>query len=62
VTPQPISLPSGMTANGVRVTVTYTYTCLLLGPIVGLVNGTFADSITYQSTALMRTQVAAVVP
>jgi Flp pilus assembly protein TadG len=59
---EPVALNGGLTANGVRVTVTYTYNCLLLGPIVGLVNGTFANAITYQSTALMRIQVPAVVP
>lgn len=62
VTPETIDIGGGLTAAGMRVTVTYSYSCLLLGPVVGLVNGTFADTITYQSTALMRTQVAAVAP
>lgn len=62
LTPEAFPLGGGFMAQGVRVTVTYTYTCLLLGPIVGLVNGTFADTITLQSTALMRTQVAAAAP
>jgi Flp pilus assembly protein TadG len=62
VTTEPIGLGGGLTANGRRVTVTYTYSCLLLGPIVGLVNGTFENNITYQSTALMRTQMAALAP
>ncbi len=55
-----ISIGTGVTAGGVRVTVTNQYHCLLLGPIVGLFNGTFTDAITYRASALMRTQVAAV--
>lgn len=53
---------NGMTANGVRVTITYTYDALFIGPIVGIINQTFADTITYQTTALMRTHAEAVGP
>jgi Flp pilus assembly protein TadG len=60
VTQEAIPIGAGVTANGVRVTVTYQYDCLFLGPVLGLLNGTFQNTITYQSTALMRTQVAAV--
>lgn len=55
-----IEIAPGVMANGVRVTVTYDYGCLFLGPVAGLLNGTFQDTITYQASALMRTQVAAV--
>lgn len=60
ITPEGIEIAPGVTANGVRVTVTYDYDCLFLGPVLGLLNGTFTDTIRYQSSALMRTQVAAV--
>jgi Flp pilus assembly protein TadG len=60
VTPQAIPVVGGATANGVRVTVTYTYDALFIGPIAGLINQTFADTITYQTTALMRTHAEAV--
>ncbi|MGH9328961.1 MAG: TadE/TadG family type IV pilus assembly protein [Vicinamibacterales bacterium] len=60
VVPQAVPITGGATANGVRVTVTYTYDALFIGRIAGFVNGTFADTITYQTTALMRTHVAAV--
>ena len=59
ITEEAIDILPGVTANGVRGTVTYTSDCLCLGPVVGLFNGTFTDTITYQSTAVMRTQVAA---
>ena len=51
-----------LTANGARVNVSYTYQCLFLGPVLGLINGTFANTLTFQSTALMRVQVPAVSP
>jgi Flp pilus assembly protein TadG len=60
VAPVQFQVAPGQLANGVRVTVTYTYDSLFLGPIVGLVNGTFADTITYQTAAMMRTHIAAV--
>jgi Flp pilus assembly protein TadG len=60
VTPQGLPVVGGATANGV--TVTYTYDTLFIGPIVGIINGTFADTITYQTTALMRTHAEAVGP
>jgi Flp pilus assembly protein TadG len=59
----PETMPQGaLTANGARVNVSYTYQCLFLGPVLGLINGTFANTITLQSSALMRVQVAAVSP
>lgn len=62
VTQESVALPDGLSAVGVRVSVTYTYRTMFLGPIVGLMNGTFTDAITYRSTALMRVQVAATGP
>jgi hypothetical protein len=38
------------------VTVDYTYDAMFLDPVIGLVNGSFADTVTLQSTAVMRTQ------
>lgn len=60
VAPQQVQIAPGQTANGVRVTVTYTYDSLFIGPIVGLFSGTFADTIVYQTAAQMRTHIAAV--
>ena len=61
VAPEAIAI-GGLAANGVRVTVTYTYDTVFLGLAASLMNGSFTDSVTYQSTALMRVQVAAVGP
>jgi Flp pilus assembly protein TadG len=61
VTPETVPLGT-LTANGARVTVTYTYNCLFLGPVLGLINGTFASTITLESSTLMRIQVAGVSP
>lgn len=55
-----IAVAPGVAANGVRVTVTYRYDCLFLGPVAGLLNGTFTNTITFNASALMRTQVPAV--
>jgi len=60
VVTQAVPIGGGVTANGVRVTVTYTYDALFIGRVAWLVGGGFADTITYQTTALMRTHVAAV--
>lgn len=60
VVPQGLPVVGGATANGVRVTVTYTYSALFIGPIAGLINQTFTNTITYQTTALMRTHAEAV--
>jgi Flp pilus assembly protein TadG len=60
VTPENLPISSGTAAPGVRVTVQYTYNCLFLGPIVGLVGGTFNDTIVLGSAAVMRTQSGAV--
>lgn len=61
VAPEAIAI-GGLAANGVSVTVTYTYDTVFLGLAASLMNGSFTDSVTYQSTALMRVQVAAVGP
>lgn len=57
--PEAVVVGTGVTANGVRVNVAYTYHCLFLGPIAQLMNESFASEITHQSTAVMRTQIAA---
>jgi Flp pilus assembly protein TadG len=57
-----IPIGPGLNANGVQVVVTYTYNCLFLGPALGLINGTFVPTMTYQTGAQMRTQIAAVAP
>ena len=59
VAPEAVAL-GGLTASGVRVTVTYDYDSLFLGRLAGLFGGTFTDTITIRSTALMRLQVAGV--
>ena len=60
VAAEALDLGGSLRANGVRVTIAYTYEFLFLGPIVGLINGTFVKTITYQAAALMRTEVQAV--
>jgi Flp pilus assembly protein TadG len=59
--PESIAL-GALSANGARVTVTYTYRCRLLGPAAVLMNGSFTNEITFQSIAVMRTEIAAVGP
>jgi Flp pilus assembly protein TadG len=61
-TPTTIPITAGLNAAGVQVTVTYTYDCQFLGPVIGLMNGIFNPTWTYQTGALMRTQIAAVAP
>ncbi len=61
VVPEPVAL-GALSANGARVTVTYTHDCQFLGPIAALMNGSFTDEITLQSFAVMRTEIAAVGP
>lgn len=62
ISQEAIPIGPGATATGVRVTVTYQYDCLFLGPVAGLLNGTFVNTIPHTSSAMMRTQVPAVGP
>jgi Flp pilus assembly protein TadG len=57
VTPVALDLGGGLTGSGVQVTLTYTHSFLFIGPVIGLINGTFANTLTYQTTAQMRTEV-----
>jgi hypothetical protein len=57
VSPVPIDLGGGLTGSGVQVTLTYTHSFLFIGPVMGLINGTFANTLTYQTMAQMRTEV-----
>jgi Flp pilus assembly protein TadG len=61
-TPRPVAIGGGLTANGVQVTVTYTYNCRFLPNVFGLFNGNYTPTFTFQTGALMRTQVAALAP
>jgi Flp pilus assembly protein TadG len=59
----PVSLGAALPpGSGVRVTVTYTHSFLLIGPVIGLLNGTFTDSVTYSTSSVMRTEIQTVVP
>jgi Flp pilus assembly protein TadG len=57
VTPVAIDLGGGLTGSGVQVTVTYTHPFLFIGPVIGLINGTFVNTLTYQAAAQMRTEI-----
>lgn len=61
VVPVSLDLGGGMTGSGVQVTLTYTHTFLFIGPVVGLISGTFANSLTFQAAAQMRTELQATV-
>jgi Flp pilus assembly protein TadG len=61
VSPVPIDLGGGLTGSGVQVTLTYTHSFLFIGPVMGLINGTFANTLTYQTMAQMRTEVQSAV-
>lgn len=43
--------------SGVRVTVTYTHDFAIVGPVVGLMNGTFRNSLTFSTSSLMRSEI-----
>ena len=60
ITPENVTIAAATNGAGVRVTVAYTHTTLFMGPIVAIMNGTFAQAILIQSTAVMRTEIAAV--
>jgi Flp pilus assembly protein TadG len=57
VTPVALDLGGGLTGSGVQVTLTYTHPFLFIGPVIGLINGTFANTLTYQTAAQMRTEI-----
>lgn len=59
VVPAPVNIGGGLTQNGVIVTVTYTHDFIFVGPVVGLINGTFANSLTYTTSSAMRTELQA---
>ncbi len=44
-------------SSGIRVTVTYTHSFLFVGRMFGLINGTFQDTLTYQVTAVTRSEL-----
>lgn len=60
ITAENVTIAPATNGAGARVTVAYTHTTLFLGPIVAIMNGTFAQAILIQSTAVMRTEIAAV--
>jgi Flp pilus assembly protein TadG len=62
VTPVPLALGAAPAGSGVQVTLTYTHQFLFIGPIVGLINQTFASTLTYQTPAQMRTEIQVPVP
>jgi Flp pilus assembly protein TadG len=60
VAQESVTIAPNTLAAGVRVTIDYAHNTLFLPTIVGFINGTFAQTITIQSTAFMRTEIAAV--
>lgn len=61
VTPVAVDLGAGLVNGGVQVTVTYTHQFMFIGPFVGLINGTFNDSVTYTTSSAMRTEIQTLV-
>jgi Flp pilus assembly protein TadG len=62
VTPVAISMAPGFSGgNGVRVTVEYTHEFLFLGWILGLIDGTFDSSVTFTTSADMRSEIQSVI-
>jgi Flp pilus assembly protein TadG len=49
----------GAAVDVVRVTVTYTQPMWIIGPIVGMMNGSFVSDLTYRTAAVMRTEMQA---
>jgi len=58
VTPMSITVPSGAIITLQQVTVTYPYPGTILGPVVGLIGGSFGP-LTLTGVASMRVEVAA---
>jgi Flp pilus assembly protein TadG len=52
-----IPVGGGATADAVQVTVSYTHDFMFLGPVIGLINGTMSDTLTYQTRATMRNEL-----
>jgi len=52
----------GVPGSGVRVTVNYTHNFLIVGPVVGLISGTFVNSLSYSTSSLMRSEIQTLVP
>jgi Flp pilus assembly protein TadG len=62
-TPIPIATVDDVArGSGVRVSVTYTHDFLFVGPIFGLINQTFRNSVTYQVSSVMRTEMQVPLP
>jgi hypothetical protein len=59
VTPQTIDLGGGTTVQAVEVLVRYSQPMWIIGPIAGLMNGTFQSTITYNTAARMRLEAGA---
>jgi Flp pilus assembly protein TadG len=59
ITPVVIPVGGGAIADGVQVTITYAHDFMFLGPVIGLINGTLADTFAYQTRVTMRTELQA---
>ena len=58
-----IPMPSGQPALQARsVTLTYTHNFMFIGPIIGLMGGTWTNAKSITTTAVMRTELAAPTP
>lgn len=55
--PFDVDLGGGVTAEGVRVRVEYTYQFLFIGRVIGLLNGTFRSDLPYEVSSTMRNEV-----
>jgi Flp pilus assembly protein TadG len=62
VTAVPVNLGAGLIGNGVQVSVTYTHEFLFLGWILGLIDGTFDNSVTFTTSSVMRSEIQTGVP
>lgn len=52
----------GQPGSGVRVAVTYTHSFLIIGPVVGLINGTFLNTVSYTTSTVMRSEIQTLIP
>jgi Flp pilus assembly protein TadG len=59
--PELVDLGGGLSGGGVRVTVTYTHEFIFIGSLIGLMNGTFQDSLSYTTSSVMRNELQGVV-
>jgi len=59
VTTEPLAVPTGPALSVKRVNVAYAHNFMFIGPIIGLMGGSWTNAKTINTEAIMRTELAA---